>query len=83
MSKHSTSRLTPSRRTRRRPALPSVGWLDAMDDHCFRLDMMAGLLQACGQPLEPSLLEQVGVWVGQEVAALQTLLHQFEEEVAR
>jgi hypothetical protein len=60
-----------------------VGWLDAMDDHCFRLDMMAGLLQACGQPLEPSLLEQVGVWVGQEVAALQTLLHQFEEEVAR
>jgi hypothetical protein len=54
-----------------------------MDDHCFRLGMMAELLQACGQPLEPSVLEQVGIWVGQEVAALRTLLDKLQEEVGR
>jgi hypothetical protein len=73
------SRLTPPQKSRRR-ARPDVDWRDAMDDHCFRLDMMAGLLEACGQPLEPRLLEQIGIWVGQEVAALQTLLDKLEKE---
>ena len=76
------SRLTPPRK-RRRPTLPDTDWLDAMDDHCFRLDMMAELLQACGQPLEPEVMEQIGIWVGQEVAALQTLLNRLQEEMAR
>ena len=37
-----------------------------MHDHCYRLEMVAGLLftQACGAyPLEPELAESIGVWV--------------------
>jgi hypothetical protein len=83
MSKHSSSRLTPSRKNRRRPVLPDADWLDAMHDHCFHLDMLAELLIACGQPLEARVLEQIGIWSGQEVTALKTLLDQLEEEAAR
>lgn len=85
MSKPSSSGLTASRKTRarsrRRAArLDLVDWRDAMDDHCFRLDMMAELLQACGEPLEPEVMERVGYWIGQEVAAVQALLDQRGEE---
>jgi hypothetical protein len=45
-----------------------------MHDHCYRLDMMAQLLQACGQPLEPELVERIGVWLSQELQALRTML---------
>jgi hypothetical protein len=77
--------LTPSRknRSRRQPVLPNADWLDAMDDHCFHLDMLAELLTACGQPLEARVLEHIGIWAGQEVAALQTLLDELAKEVAR
>ena len=54
--------------------------MDAADDHCFRLDMMAELLAACGQPLEPDVMERVGGWVSQEVKALQTLLAELGKE---
>lgn len=73
------SRLTPSQK-RRRATRPGADWMDAADDHCFRLDMMAELLQACGQPLEPDVMERVGVWVSQEVKALQTLLAELGKE---
>ena len=76
------SRLTPSRK-RRRAARPDVDWLDAAGDHCFRLDTLAELLAACGQPVEPEVLEGVGHLVRREVKALQTLLHQFEGKEAR
>ena len=81
MSKQSTSRLTASRknRVRRRATRPGVDWRDAMHDHCFRLDMMAELLAACGQPLEPEVMEQIGLWVGQEARALMALVDELEE----
>ena len=50
-----------------------------MHDHCFRLDMMAELLAACGQPLEPEVMEQIGLWVGQEARALMALVDELEE----
>ena len=79
MSKTSSSRLTPSRKKRsRKPARPGVDWQDAMHDHCFRLDMMAELLAACGQPLEPEVMEQIGLWVGQEARALMALVDELE-----
>jgi len=45
-----------------------------MDNHCFQLDMMAELLQACGEPLEPVVMERLGHWISQEVEAVQVLL---------
>ena len=69
---------SPKTRSRRRAAHPGVDWVDAMHDHCFRLDMMAELLAACGQPLEPEVTEQIGLWVGQEVRALIALLDELE-----
>lgn len=80
MSKHSSSHLTPPPKTRvrRQATRPGVDWVDAMHDHCFRLDMMAELLAACGQPLEPEVTEQIGLWVGQEVCALIALLDELE-----
>ncbi|MGA2434276.1 MAG: hypothetical protein ABSG25_03230 [Bryobacteraceae bacterium] len=73
------SRLTPSRK-RRRAARLDTDWRDAADDRCFRLDMMAELLQACGEPLEPVVLERIGLWVSQEVEALHALLDEAGKE---
>jgi hypothetical protein len=75
MSKLQKSRLTASRKKRlRRAVRPNVERLDAMHDHCYRLDMMAELLQACGSPLEPGVMERVGIWISQEVQTLKGLL---------
>ena len=76
-----TSHLTRSRKKRSRRSRPrpkggrlDVARVDAMHDHCYRLEMVAGLLQACGAPLEPELAESIGVWVSQEVGTLIALL---------
>jgi len=83
------SRLTHSRKRRRprsqasRSGTPKPSavrrkgrphWLDAMDEHCYRLDMMAELLQACGEPLEPGVMQRLGCWFGREVEQLKALL---------
>jgi hypothetical protein len=77
MRNHATSNLTASRKNRvcRRAARPDpVDWRDAMDDRCLRLDMMAELFQACGQPLEPEAVARAGYWMSQELRALKALL---------
>jgi hypothetical protein len=78
MSKPFKSGLTASRkkrvRRRRRTARPDVDQWDAMDDHCFRLQMMAELLRACGEPLAPEVVRRIGQWVGEEAEQLQALL---------
>jgi formate dehydrogenase maturation protein FdhE len=80
--KSSTSRLTASRkkRFRRRATWPGVDWMDAAVNHCWRLDTLAELLQACGQPMEPAVLEGVGHLVSREVESLQTLLDELGKE---
>lgn len=79
MSKTLSSHLTASRKKRaRRATRPDVDWRDAMHDHCFRLDMMAEVLAACGRPLEPEVTEQIGLWVGQEARALMALVDELE-----
>jgi hypothetical protein len=77
MSKSSTSRLTASRKKRvrrRRPFRLDVDILDGLLDHCLRLDMMAELLMACGQPLEPEVMQRLGYWASQELEAFRELL---------
>jgi len=79
MSKQSTSRLTASRKKRsRRRARPGVDWIDAADDHCWQLGTLAKLLEACGQPMDPEVLEGVGHLVSQEVRALKALVDELE-----
>jgi hypothetical protein len=72
--------LTPSRkkRSRRRAARLDTDWRDAMDDHCRRLDWLAELLQACGEPLEPQIIARTGYWMSRELRALQALLDELE-----
>jgi hypothetical protein len=83
------SRLTPSPTSARKTRRPSprsaaaadrlgVNWRDAPDDHCLDLNLMAELLAACGQPLEPEAIVRLGVWLGEHTRALRTLLHQLE-----
>lgn len=75
-----TPGLTPSRKKRRRAArLDLVDWRDAADDHCSRLDMLAELLQACGQPLEPQIVARTGYWMSGELRALKALLDERKE----
>ena len=78
MRNYATSNLTASRKNRRRPALPDMDWRDEMNDHCRRLDTLAELLEACGQPLEPEAAEGIGYSVRQEVEAVKTLLAELE-----
>ena len=75
--------LTPSRkklaRSRRRAAThPDVDWRDAMNVRCWHLGTLAGLLEVCGQPLEPEMLEGIGHAISQDVEAIKTLLSQLE-----
>jgi hypothetical protein len=77
MSKQSTSRLTRSRKTRRRAARPNLDRLDALNQHCWQLGTLAELLQACGQPLEPATMEGIGHAIHRDVAAMQALLAEF------
>ncbi len=78
------SHLTPSRKNRPRPprrraaACPDVDWRDALQDRCWHLGTLAGLLEVCGQPLEPEVLEGVGHAIEQDVEAMKALLSQLE-----
>jgi hypothetical protein len=47
-----------------------------MNNRCWRLDTLAELLAACGQPLEPAVAEGVSYLVSQEVEAMKALLAQ-------
>jgi hypothetical protein len=57
----------------------SVDWRDAMNNHCWRLSTLAGLLEACGRPLAPKLAEGIGCSVSHELDAIRALLDQLEE----
>jgi hypothetical protein len=80
MSKTSRTRLTGLRKTRsRRPAVcAGVEWRDAMNERCWHLGTLAGLLAACGEPLAVETLEGVGHAIERDVAAMKALLGQLE-----
>ena len=78
MSKPSISRLTGSRKKERRgihpAAMNQIIWLDAMNDHCWRLDTLSELLKVCGMALSPEVAASAGHLIKQEVKALKALL---------
>ena len=53
-------------------------WRDAMNDRCWHLGTLAGLLEVCGQPLEPEVLEGIGHVIEQDVEAMKALLNELE-----
>jgi hypothetical protein len=82
IAKTSKTRLTGSRKTRarRRATRPGLEWLDALEEHCVRLDMMSELLLTCGEPLADEVVRRVGLWMNQEVRALQALREELGKE---
>lgn len=76
MSKHSTSRLTASRkkRARRRAACSGVDWIDALSDHCHSLATLAGLMEACAEPPDPELIAATGHLLSREIKQMRAVL---------
>ena len=96
MSKQSSSRLTPSRKTRRRLSrqarrLAKSRRIDAFDEissRCKRAIALAGLLEDCGkhpqaEPLEAAIVTEVGFLILVEVRAMEALLKTVWQELPR
>ena len=86
------SHLTPSRKRRVRPSSKArrrpvkFDWLDTLDavhERCRAITTLAGLLEACGEPLEPELTARTGLLVGREAKQIQTLLKMAWREASR
>ena len=87
MSKTSESRLTGSRRKRVRPARAprrpqskrKADWvdaLDAIDERCRRIETLAGLLNACGEPevMDARLAARAGSFIEDDLRQVKELL---------
>jgi hypothetical protein len=92
MQPHSSKKhLTPSRKSRPHTSRPSLrrfkaNWLDTLDavnERCLTITTLAGLLEACGEPLEPKLMARTGLLVGREARQIRTLLETAWREAAR
>jgi hypothetical protein len=71
--------LTTTRKTRVRRRAAGLG-LDALEEHCVWLDMLSELLLACGEPLADEVVRRIGLWMNQEVRALQALREELGKE---
>jgi len=76
--KTSKTRLTGSRKTRRRPEVDLLDWQDEMIGHCRRLETLAEVLNVACPALEPPVIAGIGDLVGQEIRAVRMLLKQLE-----
>ena len=82
-----TSPLTASRKKPVRPARPKrksktdrLEILDALHKRCERVEMVAGLLEACDDPhsLSPELAAHAGYFIEEEFGQVRELLAKFE-----
>jgi hypothetical protein len=84
-----TSPLTASRKKPVRPARPKpkrksktdrLEILDALHERCERVEMVAGLLEACDDPhsLSPELAARAGYFIEEELGRVRELLAKFE-----
>jgi hypothetical protein len=85
MSKSSRTRLTASPKKRVRPSRPKsktdrLDILDALNKRCERVEMVAGLLEACDDPhsLSPELAAHAGYFIEEELRQVRKLLAEFE-----
>ena len=83
MSKTSSSRLTASRKKRRRPSgrtNKAVEALNGLAECHGKLAALAGLLEACGEPLEEGQVRGAGALVAGQTRRLEELTNTLEEE---
>jgi hypothetical protein len=84
MSKPSRSNLTGSRKTRRRPSRKSrrptraerLTALDAIEERFERIELLAGLMEACGDPnaLDWRLAARAGYVIERELSEVKELV---------
>jgi hypothetical protein len=76
MSKHSKTGLTGSRKKARHQArnVEVVNVLDGLADCHRRLAALAGLLEACGEPMEARQVSNAGALVNEQVRRLGELI---------
>ncbi len=78
MSKHSTSRLTASRKKRRsRPTLTAKAAeaLSELADCHYKLMALVSLLESCGETMEAWQVSSAGSLVGEQVRRLEELMN--------
>jgi len=82
MSKTSSSRLTPSRKKRRHTltTVEQVRCVDGLDDCHIRLAALAGLMDACNEPMEAYQVRGLGILLTDEVHRLGELRDVLDEE---
>jgi 2-keto-4-pentenoate hydratase len=83
MSKQSTSRLTASRKKRRRQSartVKAIGALNGLADCHYKLAALAGLLEACGETMEAGQVSSAGSLVGEQVRRLEELMTTLDQE---
>ena len=83
MSKQSTSRLTASRKKRRRQSgwtVKAVEALNGLAECHYKLAALAGLLEACGEPLEPGQVSSAGSLVAEQTRRLEELMSALDKE---
>jgi len=88
MSKTSSSRLTPLRKTRRPARSRRLDVLDEINTRCKRAVTLAEMLAACGrcegaEPLEAAMVAGAGELILVEIRALRALLETVWREAAR
>lgn len=69
MSKTFTQNLTPAQKRRR-----ATERVDAMTERCHRIETLAALLAASGEPLAARVVSETGYWIGEEAQGLKALL---------
>jgi hypothetical protein len=83
MSKTLSSRLTPSRKKRRRQSgrtVKAVSALNELWDCHYRLMALVSLLESCGETMEAWQVSSAGTLVGEQVRRLEELMTTLEQE---
>jgi hypothetical protein len=87
--KSSTSRLTASRKKRVRPARKASRLVRALDalselaDCHYRLAALAGLLEACGEPMEAGQVASAGTLMAEQVRRLEEMMRRLDAATRR
>jgi hypothetical protein len=82
MSKPLSSRLTASKKRRRKAVRPAkvVQALNELADCHYKLMALVGLLESCGETMEAWQVSSAGSLVGEQVRRLEELMNTLAEE---
>jgi hypothetical protein len=79
-SRKKQARPSGSKRARAKTKANRLEILDALHERCERVEMVAGLLEACDDPgaLSPELAARAGYFIEEELCRVRELLAGFE-----